>query len=109
MIRKWLGILALIMFGFVFALGLADVGVRLANLWFPYFYCYDADRGWGLNPGARGWYQREGVAHVRINHDGFRGPDYPKTKPAGVFRVAVLGDSYVEAIQVAEDKTFTAV
>jgi hypothetical protein len=30
-------------------------------------------------------------------------------KPAGVIRVAVIGDSYVEAIQVPEDKTFTAV
>jgi hypothetical protein len=109
MIRKWLGILTLILFGFGLALGLADVGVRLANRWFPYFYCYDDYRGWGLNPGAHGWYRREGVAYVRINHDGFRGPDYPKRKPRGVVRVAVLGDSYVEAMQVPEDKTFTAV
>jgi hypothetical protein len=46
---------------------------------------------------------------VRINRDGFRGPDYAKVKPPGVIRVAVIGDSYAEAIQVAEDKTFTAV
>jgi hypothetical protein len=109
MIKKWLGIAALIVFGFGLALGVADVGVRLANHWFPYFYCYDEYRGWGLNPGTHGWYRREGVAYVRINHDGFRGPDYPLRKPQGVIRVAVLGDSYVEAIQVAEDKTFTAV
>jgi hypothetical protein len=109
MIRKWLGILSLIVLGFGLALGVADVGVRLANVWFPYFYCYDAYRGWGLNPGARGWYRREGVAYVRINQDGFRGPNYPKSKPADVFRVAVLGDSYVEAIQVPENTTFTAI
>ena len=109
MIKKWLGAVALIVFGFGVALGLADAGIRLANRWFPYFYCYDEDRGWGLNPGAHGWYRREGVAYVRINHDGFRGPDYPERKPPRVFRVAVLGDSYVEAIQVAEEKTLTAV
>jgi hypothetical protein len=109
MLKRWLGIVALIVFGFGMALGLADVGVRLANRWFPYFYCYDDYRGWGLNPGAHGWYRREGLAYVRINHDGFRGPDYPEGKPPGVFRVAVLGDSYVEAIQVPEDKTLTAV
>jgi hypothetical protein len=109
MIKKWLGVLALIVFGFGLALGLADIGVRLANRWFPYFYCYDAYRGWGLNPGAHGWYRREGVAYVRINNEGFRGPDYPQRKPQGVIRVAVLGDSYVEAIQVPEDKTFTAI
>jgi hypothetical protein len=109
MMKKWLGTAALMVFGFGLAFALADIGVRLANHWFPYFYCYDDYRGWGLNPGAHGWYRREGVAYVRISHDGFRGPDYPQRKPPGVIRVAVLGDSYVEAIQVLEDKTFTAV
>jgi hypothetical protein len=107
--RKLLGTLALIAFGFGFAFGIADLGIRIANHWFPYFYCYDQYRGWGLNAGAHGWYRREGVAYMRINHDGFRGPDYPLVKPPGLVRVAVLGDSYVEAMQVAEDQTFTAV
>ena len=107
--KRFLGILALIAFGFGLALGIADIGIRIANRWFPYFYCYDAARGWGLNAGAHGWYRREGESYVRINADGFRGPDYARPKPPGVIRVAVLGDSYVEAIQVAEDKTFTAV
>jgi hypothetical protein len=109
MMKNWLGTIALIFFGFALALGLADVGVRLANRWFPYFYCYDKYRGWGLNPGAHGWYRREGSAYVRVSHDGFRGPDYPWRKSPGVIRLAVLGDSYVEAMQVPEDKTFTAV
>lgn len=107
--KKFLGALALIAFGFAIALGVADVAVRLANRWYPYFYCYDQYRGWGLEPGAHGSYRREGGSWVRINHDGFRGPDYAKEKPPGVVRVAVIGDSYVEAIQVAEDATFTAV
>ncbi|HJU29251.1 MAG TPA: SGNH/GDSL hydrolase family protein, partial [Candidatus Binataceae bacterium] len=107
--KRLLGSLALIFFGVVLALLVADVGIRIANHWFPYFYCYDEHRGWGLNPGAHGWYRREGVAYVRINRDGFRGPDYPKAKPPGTIRIAVIGDSYVEAIQVPEDKTFTAV
>ncbi|HVC45000.1 MAG TPA: SGNH/GDSL hydrolase family protein [Candidatus Binataceae bacterium] len=107
--RKLLGTLALIAFGFGLALVVADLGIRVANRWFPYFYCYDQYRGWGLNAGAHGWYRREGESYVRINHDGFRGPDYPRPKPAGTVRIAVIGDSYVEAIQVAEDQTFTAV
>jgi hypothetical protein len=109
MTKKWLSNAALIAFGFALAFGLSDVAIRLANRRFPYFYCYDRERGWGLNPGAHGWYRREGVAYVRINRDGLRGPDYPQRKPPGVIRVAVLGDSYVEAMQVPEDKTFTAV
>jgi len=107
--KNFLGKLALVAFGLVLALALADVGIRVANHWFPYFYCFDAARGWGLLPGAHGWYRREGAAYVRINHDGFRGPDYQRRKPPGTVRVAVIGDSYVEAIQVAEDKTFTSV
>lgn len=107
--RKLLGIFVLVAFGFGLALGIADIGIRMGNHWFPYFYCYDQFRGWGLNPGAQGHYNREGESFVRINRDGFRGPDYAKVKPPGVIRVAVLGDSYAEAIQVAEDKTFTAV
>jgi len=107
--KKLLGIIALIAFGFGLALGIADIGIRIANLWFPYYYRYDAYLGWDLNPGAHGYYDREGESYVRINSDGFRGPDYVRPKPPGVLRVAVLGDSYVEAIQVAEDRTFTAV
>jgi hypothetical protein len=107
--KKFIGAVALIMVGFAIALGLADVGIRIANHWYPYFYCYDQFRGWGLEPGAHGWYRREGSSWVRINRDGFRGPDYPKAKPPGTVRIAVIGDSYVEAIQVAEDQTFTSV
>jgi len=109
MLKRLLGAAALVAAGLGLALGMADIGIRIANHWFPYFFCYDDYRGWGLLPGAQGWYRREGVAYVRINHDGFRGRDYPRRKPADVIRVAVLGDSYVEAMQVAEDKTFTAV
>jgi hypothetical protein len=109
LMKNFFGTIALIALGLVLALGVADLGIRVANHWFPYFYCYDAARGWGLNPGAHGWYRREGESYLRINLDGFRGPDYARPKPPGVFRVAVLGDSYVEAMQVAEDQTFTAV
>jgi len=81
-IKKLLGISGLIVFGFVLALIVADAGIRIANHWFPYFYCYDDYRGWGLQPGASGFYSREGESSVRINDDGFRGPDYSKSKPA---------------------------
>jgi hypothetical protein len=108
-LRRWtLGILTILL-GFLAAVALAEVGIRLANRHFPYFYCYDAQRGWGLRPGVTGYYNREGHAEVSINSAGFRGPEVSAAKPHGVFRVAVLGDSYAEAIQVPYDETFSAV
>lgn len=45
---------------------------------------------------------------VRTDHEGFRGPDRPLEKPAGVRRVAILGDSMIAALGVEEDETLVA-
>jgi hypothetical protein len=108
-IGRAIGITLLIGCGVLSALLIAEVGVRVANRWFPYFYCYDASRGWGLRPDVSGYYRREGGAFVHINRDGFRGPDLPRRKPPGTVRIAVLGDSYTEAIQVPNEDTFASV
>lgn len=42
---------------------------------------------------------------LRLNHEGFRGPDRPYEKPAGVRRVAILGDSMIAAVGVEEEQT----
>lgn len=43
---------------------------------------------------------------VRINSDNLRDVERPVAKPPGVFRVLLLGDSMVEAVQVALEDTF---
>ena len=45
---------------------------------------------------------------VRFNRDGFRGPDLSHAKPAGVRRVALLGDSMVAALQVDEEQSMVS-
>lgn len=45
---------------------------------------------------------------LRFNSLGFRGADVTKEKPAGVRRVAVIGDSFVAAIAVDEKDTMTS-
>lgn len=107
--RKAAGIAALIIFGVVGALLIAEVGVRVANHWFPYFYSYDAARGWGLRPNTSGYYSREGASWMHINSDGFRGPNVSKRKPPGTIRIAFVGDSYTEAMQVPYKDTFASV
>lgn len=46
---------------------------------------------------------------IRTNSDGFHGREYAREKPAGVYRIVILGDSFVEAAQVDRDKAFPAV
>jgi hypothetical protein len=60
-------------------------------------------------PNYSGWIRREEyLVHVQTNAVGQRGREMPLDKPPGVFRVLVLGDSFVEAIQVAEHERFIA-
>jgi hypothetical protein len=75
----------------------------------PSFQTYSASRGWRLRSGATGWQSREGVAHVAINADGRRGPRVAPAKPPGTLRIAVLGDSFVEAIHVPYEDSVCAV
>ena len=104
--RKFLGISALLAGSTLFALLLCKIGLRLADISFPVFDTYDESRGVALRPGKEGWYRMEGGAHLRINSLGYRDTEHATRKPAGSFRVAVLGDSFVEARQVDLEKTF---
>jgi len=95
--------------GVITALILAEIVIRVAGLAPTSFYTYDRDRGWTMKANTAGWQTEEGRAYVRVNRDGFRGPDYALAKPAGTLRIAMLGDSFTEAQQVAESETFCAV
>ncbi|MGH8337106.1 MAG: SGNH/GDSL hydrolase family protein, partial [Gammaproteobacteria bacterium] len=95
--------------GIVAAFAVAEIVIRVAGLAPTSFYTYDRGCGWTTKPDTAGWQMQEGRAFVRINQDGFRGPDYALTKPPDTLRIAVLGDSFTEAQQVAEQDTFCAV
>ncbi len=60
------------------------------------------------SPDTRVVYREEGFGAFRFNRDGLRGPALPAEPEAGELRVAFLGDSYVEAMQVADEDTFVA-
>ncbi len=103
------GKLLLILFGILIGALIAEVTLRVAGFSYPEFYQPDAARGYALRPGMEGWYRKEGQAYVRINSDGLRDREHSKSKPGGTFRIAVVGDSYPEALQVAMEESFWAV
>jgi lysophospholipase L1-like esterase len=78
----------------------AEIGLRLAEISFPELYTPDPHCASRLRPGASGWWTSEGHAWVSINADGLRDREHRLTKLPGVVRIAVLGDSFTEALQV---------
>lgn len=79
---------------------LCELLLRLLGVSYPVFVRTDPVRGASHIPGVKGWQTQEGRSWVEINSDGLRGPEIPLEKPAGTFRIALLGDSYIEAVQV---------
>ena len=88
------------------SLALVEISLRVLSIHYPAFYVVDAQRGYGLRPNARGQYLREGRAQVEINSAGFRGSLPVHGLDESVYRIAVLGDSFTEALQVNEDETW---
>lgn len=89
------------------ALGLGEIGLRLSGLRLSSsFYELDFVTGWKLRPGASGWQTGEGEALIEINAEGMRDKARARAKPQGTLRVALLGDSFVESMQVPLEKTF---
>ncbi len=102
------GKLVLLLSGLALGLAASEVALRLVGVSYPQPYAPDPYCGTRLRPGFEGWWRKEGAAYVRINRHGFRQGDREPAKPPGTFRVAVLGDSFIEAFQVPDEQTFCA-
>lgn len=101
--------IALIASSLVLGLVAAEIGLRIARISYPSLYEEDGELGDRLRPGAEGWTHGEGGSYVRINSDGMRDREHSIAKPPGTLRIAVLGDSFAEALAVPTEKTFWAV
>lgn len=88
------------------ALLIAEVALRIAGYTYPLFYTTDRERGYALRAGMKGWYRKEGESFVQINSQGLRDREHAKEKPPDTIRIAVLGDSYAEALQVNVEDAF---
>lgn len=83
--------------------------MRLLHLVPTRFWQPDPLLGTRLIPGKEGWWtqeEHEFRVPIRINGAGFRDVEHTVDKPAGTSRVLVLGDSFIEALQIPLDATF---
>jgi hypothetical protein len=105
----WLAKILLVAAGLIVALGLCEAGLRLAGIEYPHFYKFEPFIGTGLRPGIKGYWLPEGGGYVSVNSDGLRDREHAVKKPTNTLRIAVLGDSFTEAMQVNREETFWAI
>ncbi|MEJ2151288.1 MAG: SGNH/GDSL hydrolase family protein [Chloroflexota bacterium] len=93
-------------------LGLLEIGMRLLtpgpvligfdSLWLP-----DPVLGWRLKPDNDVSVWTAGtLVRVSTNSHGWRDVEHTVAKPEGVFRILVLGDSFMEGDAVSDEDTF---
>ncbi|MCZ6783236.1 MAG: SGNH/GDSL hydrolase family protein, partial [Proteobacteria bacterium] len=108
--------LALLVCSLAVAMAIVELGLRLAHyggLRAPVpseedeLRTLHPTRGWALTPGARALVENaEFTVEVAINSRGLRDVEHAPEPADGQRRIAVLGDSFMEANQVALEKTF---
>ncbi len=110
--------LGLALSGLLMGVIIGEVGLRVAGIkGYPkigdfgesaptHFHTSDPDLGWKLKPGVSGDWKEEGASFVQVNSEGLRDREHTKAKPPNTLRVAVLGDSFTEAIHVPVEQTF---
>lgn len=106
--RRILAAVFLAILSVTLAYAAIEVGVRMLHLFPTTFFEPDPVLGARLIPGRRGWWTQEELEFrtpVQINREGFRDVDHAREKPSDVTRVLIVGDSYIEAMQVPLEAT----
>jgi hypothetical protein len=99
---------ALLVSAVVFILCSLEAALAITKFNVPDYLRFIPGKGTTFIPHAHYRHTKEGFSEGYFNSHGFR--DYERTyeKPPGVFRILVLGDSYIEALQVQLEDAFTA-
>ena len=87
--------LAALSLGVLVALAAVEALLRLTGVGFEPSMRPDPYTGWSLEADATHWDQ-SAREFQRINADGLRDVDHARRKPAGTWRLAVLGDSFTQ-------------
>lgn len=104
---KLLRDLVLAGFGVLLVVACLEGSLRLLDIRFStVFIRVDPVLGYALRPNTKGW---EDSNYYTTNSDGMRDREHSIARPPGTLRIAVLGDSMTEAIQVPLEKTYGSV
>ena len=106
----------------VFTVAVGEIGLRIAGVEHPpppridaedqeSFYNFkDPYRGWAGNSDATSPWTGEGIAsELKMNSAGFRDRERSKIKPENGLRIALVGDSFTEAVHVKLEDTYGAI
>ena len=107
--NHFLLVVLLILSSLVMIFALLELAVRLVehdnivNKYVP-----DRTLGHKRQPGSQGIYKTREFRHdIKFNAGGWYDTEHAVIKPKDVFRIIVLGDSYVEGIQVSLEQTIS--
>lgn len=101
--------LLLVLMSFPVSLLLAELALRVAGFYAPIFIEPDPIVGSFHRPNLEFIYTDEGRGLVRINGNGLRDREHTFEKPSDVYRIAVLRDSFSQALQVNQEETFWSI
>ncbi len=112
--------LGLVCGSFLFAIIIGEIGLRLAGIKAPLppdptsedlaYRVDDPHRGWAPRANAVTVWTGEGeISGVQMNSHGMRDRERTINKPENTYRIAFLGDSFIEAIHVPLEYTAAAI
>jgi len=108
--RNFVGQALLVVGSLCFAFLLVEIVMRFADLGSDQFLQPDKVLGVRFIPGKHGLSQEACYSTpVSVNSAGWRGREVPIAKPPGVYRVLVLGDSFMAGMQVGDNEVFASV
>jgi lysophospholipase L1-like esterase len=107
--KRIFAVCVLVAVGIGFGAALLEVGVRMFFPVSDFFWQWDPAIGMKLVPGKQGRAIQRGIfdTPVQVNSVGFRDRDHAVQKPEGTRRVVLLGDSFLEALQVPFEHSLT--